>query len=315
MPLPRRISVALGAFGALAAIVLSMFLVTQFGDHLLALLSVCILLLLVVHTLRSEQQSRRIQRRLATVEQTARDSAAALERIEVSISDTSHKKGLIRELTKMSRRSFEQVQATINLFDMFEVNAYVPPMRVWAVSPDAVSLLIEELLDVRPTLAVECGSGTSTLWLALAAKQRGLDTRIVALDHEAEYAAKTNRLLEHHGVADIAVARVAPLVDVIDADGASQKWYDPATIEDLDDIGLLFVDGPPATVGPLARFPALPQLWSRLSPDASIVVDDMIRKDEQNVVDLWMQAHPELRREHYQTEKRTEILRRRPVNG
>ncbi|MDX6277626.1 MAG: hypothetical protein QOJ72_1754 [Nocardioidaceae bacterium] len=316
MPLPRRTSTALGVFGAFAAGVIALLLLTQVGDHPLALLCAGILLVLVAHTLRSEQQSRRIHRRLDSVERIARDarsSVAALDRIETSISDTSQKKGLIRELTKMSRRSFEQVQATINLFEMFEVDAYVPPMRVWAVSPDAVSLLVEEMLDVRPTLVVECGSGTSTMWLALAAKQRGLTTRIVALDHSAEYAAKTNRLLERHGVADIAVARVAPLVDVIGVDGTTQKWYDPAAIQDLDGIGLLFVDGPPATVGSLARFPALPHLWSKLTPAASIVMDDMIRKDEREIVDLWVQAHPELRREHYTTEKRTEILRRRPA--
>jgi predicted O-methyltransferase YrrM len=217
--------------------------------------------------------------------------------------------GLLREINAVSRRHFEQVQATINLFEMVDVEAAVPPMRLWAVSPDALLVLVQEMLIVKPSLVVECGSGVSTLWMALAIKQRGLDARVVALDHEQEYADKTSRMLRLHGVDDIASVRLAPLVDVASDDG-TQPWYDPAVTADLKDIGILFVDGPPGKTGQLARMPAIPQLWDRLAPRASVVVDDSIRQDEQSIVDRWLHLHPELVREHYDTEKGAEVLRR-----
>jgi hypothetical protein len=334
-----RVILAAGALGGALVIVLSALLVDPLGDHLLAVLVAAALVVVMAHTLRSEQQSRRLHRRLASLETmvradradlrtlrtelrpdtlrrrvgethlASRYSLARLRRLETSFTDP-RKAGLLREVSKVSRRDFEQVQATINLFAMVQVRAAVPPMRLWAVSPDALTLLLQEFLVSRPTLVVECGSGVSTLWMALTAKQHGIDTRIVALDHEAEYADKTNRMLEQHGVADIAMARLAPLVDVADDEGGSRLWYEPDALRDLDGIGLLFVDGPPASTGPLARMPALPQMWDKLGSRVSIVVDDMIRQDEQDIVARWTKTYPDLDVEHYDTEKGTEILRR-----
>lgn len=318
----RITKLAVLGIALLGSVALAVALVNEWGDQVLAAVGALVVVLLLAQTLRTEQQARRINSRLSTIEKNAHTQDRViskmakqtdwdfkrLKRIELGINDPK-KFGILRELNTVSRRQYEQVQATINLFAMIDIEAAVPPMRLWAVSPDALVLLVQEMLDVKPSLVVECGSGVSTLWMALAIKQRGLDTRIVALDHEAEYADKTNRLLRHHGVSDIAEARIAPLADVTSGDG-TQPWYDPAAIADLKEIGLLFVDGPPAATGELARLPAVPQLWDKLAETASIVVDDFIREDEQAMVDRWVEAHPELVREHFDTEKGTEILRR-----
>jgi predicted O-methyltransferase YrrM len=323
--LPRSTKLAIAGAAAVVAVVLAVVLVDAWGEQLLAALGAAIVVLLAAHTLRAEQQSRRLHQRLSALEKNVRSQTSAgrdlsfvrtrtdwsfkrLKRMEEGFKNPK-KFGLLREINSVSRRQYEQVQATVNLFAMVDVKAAVPPMRLWAVSPDALVLLVQEMLVVRPKLIVECGSGVSTLWLALAAKQHGLDTRIVALDHEEEYAGKTNRMLRLHGVDDVASARLAPLVDVPSGDD-KQPWYDPSVLTDLQDIGVLFVDGPPATTAPLSRLPAIPQLWDRLAPTASVVVDDFIREDEQIIVDRWVEAHPELSREHYDTEKGTEILRR-----
>lgn len=323
-------SAAVAGF-VLVAVLVAVLLADAWGRELLAGLGAATVALLTVHTLRAEQQHRRIVARVGRLEKSVRDvdrrvratrpdlkpietsvrrSLQRLERMDEGFKDPK-KFGLLREVNKISRRTFEQVQATINLFEMVDVEAAVPPMRGWAVSPDALALLVQEMLAVRPTLVVECGSGTSTLWLALAARQRGVDTRIVAIDHEEEYAEKTRRLLALHGVDDIAEVRLAPLVDV-EAAGRVQPWYDPAALEGLHDIGLLFVDGPPAVVGPLARIPAVRMMWERFAPTVSIVVDDTIRPDEVESVEAWTAEHPELHREGYDTEKGTIILRRGP---
>ena len=330
----RRKLLMIAALGSVGATVVSLVLVAFLNEYFLAVLGTAVVLILGAHALRSEQQSRRIlaagrgqqaqvrslssklqpaelaamRRSMANNELAAVDNAKALYRIDLGLRDAT-KPGLLRQINRVSRRSFEQVQATVNLFELVDVTAPVPPMRGWAVSPDALNILIQEFLAKRPRLVVECGSGVSTLWLALVAKKIGLDTRIVALDHDPVFAAKTNRLLEQHGVGDIASARIAPLVEVI-AGEATQAWYEPSALTDLDDIGLVFVDGPPAATGPLARYPALPLLWDKLSPGASIVLDDTIRQDELNIIAQWTESHPELSTESFDTEKGTHILRR-----
>ena len=64
-----------------------------------------------------------------------------------------------------------QQQALLNLFALVPVRDVIPPMGGWAASADVVSVLVGELLRIRPRLVVECGSGVSTLWTALAIEQ------------------------------------------------------------------------------------------------------------------------------------------------
>jgi predicted O-methyltransferase YrrM len=328
------------AVGMLVALAISVGLVALLGKYFLATVLTLTLCAVLALALRQEQRNRQIGRQLAQaasgqsrfraklfdqvrsqgkdiariqkvigVSQLAIvDTAKTLERLQVSFKDPT-RPGLLREVNRETKATFEQIQATINLFEMVDVTAPVPPMRGWAVSPDALNLLVQELMTVRPGLVVECGSGISTLWLGLMIKKLGLDARVVALDHDEEYVAKTNRMLAQHGVDGIATARHAPLTDVSTGAG-SQPWYDPAATEDLDGIGLLFVDGPPKPIAEMARMPALPVLWDKLAPQASIVLDDMIRQDEKEIVALWRQQHPELVAEDFRTEKGTCILRR-----
>ncbi|HJQ07405.1 MAG TPA: class I SAM-dependent methyltransferase [Nocardioides sp.] len=202
-----------------------------------------------------------------------------------------------------------QMQETIRLFTSFPVAAAVPPMGGWAASADLVGALVDEFLDRRPDLVVECGSGVSTLWLATAARQHSVPTRIVALEHDAHYAQQTRALLARHGLSDIAEVRHAPL-QVTDVGGTDHTWYSLSALQDLDGVGLLFVDGPPAALGEHARYPALPLLEDRLAARCSIVLDDMIREDEQEVAALWHERLPDLTRIDLRLEKGATILRR-----
>jgi hypothetical protein len=61
----------------------------------------------------------------------------------------------------------------------------------------------------------------------------------------------------------------------------------------------------------MARFPALPLLRERLSDRAVVVLDDLIRSDEQEIVSRWLTAYPELDDQRLKLEKGVAILRRR----
>ncbi len=70
------------------------------------------------------------------------------------------------------------------------------------------------------------------------------------------------------------------------------------------------MDGPPATTGHQARYPALPLLAGSLSPVATAVLDDLVVPDMQEVLRLWLDAYPDFSSEILPLEKQAAVLRR-----
>jgi len=214
-----------------------------------------------------------------------------------------------KEIKTELRQTFRQLEALQNLNAMLPAGDVLPTTRVWAASPDLLLVLVDLVIAERPSLVVECGSGASTLWLALTMRRFGIDGRIVALDHDPVFGARTRDFLARHGVSDLAKVRDAPL-ESFSLDGETYPWYARKAWEDLTGIDLLFVDGPPATTGHHARYPALPLLSTSLSPVATAVLDDLIVPDMQDVVRRWLDAHPDFSSEILPLEKRAAVLRR-----
>lgn len=203
-----------------------------------------------------------------------------------------------------------QLQAVVDLHHLVEIKHRLPPMGGWAASADFSVLMIQELIRVRPRTVVECGSGTTTLLLSLAVRQYGLPTRVVALEHLETIKAHTEETLRQHGVEDLAEVRLAPLSPV-SMPGHASPWYAEEVLADLDDIGLLVVDGPPATTGDRARFPAVPLLRDRMSARCVIVVDDLSRPADLEVAQSWSALLPEFEFEQLDTlQKHAGVFRR-----
>ena len=218
--------------------------------------------------------------------------------------------GLEKELKKEIRQTFRQLEALQNLSAVLPANDVLPATRVWAASPDLLLVLVDLVIAERPSLVVECGSGASTLWLALAMRRFGIDGRIIALDHDPVFGDKTRGLLARHDVADLAEVRDAPL-ESFSLTGETYSWYARRAWEDLKGIDLLFIDGPPAITGQQARYPALPLLSGSLSPAATAVLDDLVVPDMQKVLRLWLDAYPDFDSEILALEKQAAVLRRR----
>lgn len=208
------------------------------------------------------------------------------------------------------KQTFRQLEALNNLNAMLPAGDVMPASRGWAASPDLLLTLVDLVITERPALVVECGSGASTLWLALAMRRFGIDGRVIALEHDPDFGGKTRDFLARHNVSDLAEIRDAPL-ETHTLDGQAYSWYSRHAWEDLTGIGLLFVDGPPAATGPQARYPALPLLSGSLSPAATIVLDDLIVPDMQKVLRLWLDAYPDLGSEILPLEKQAAVLRKR----
>ena len=217
--------------------------------------------------------------------------------------------GLDKEIKKEIRQTFRQLEALQNLSAVLPVSDVLPATRVWAASPDLLVVLVDLVITERPSLVVECGSGASTLWLALAMRRFKIDGRIIALEHDAVFGGKTRDFLARHDVGDLAEVRDAPL-ESFSLDGETYSWYARRAWEDLTGIDLLFVDGPPATTGHQARYPALPLLRGSLSPVATVVLDDLVVQDMQKVLGLWLDAYPDFGSEILPLEKQAAVLRR-----
>jgi predicted O-methyltransferase YrrM len=210
---------------------------------------------------------------------------------------------------KEIKHTFRQLEALHNLNAMLPTTEVLPASRGWAASPDLLLVLIDQVITGRPSLIVECGSGASTLWLALAIRRFGIDARVVALDHDPVFAGKTRDFLVRHGVGDLAEVRDAPLENFT-LGGEIYAWYTRAAWEDLTGIDLLFVDGPPEATGHQARYPALPLLNEALSPAAVVVLDDLVVPDMQKVLRLWLDTYPDFGSETLALEKQAAVLRR-----
>ena len=250
------------------------------------------LLLLIRHSLDLASRIGNLAGETTRTLDTARRAEAGIGKVQAEIKHT-----------------FRQLEALQNLNAMLPVNAVVPATRGWAASPDLLVVLVDLVITERPSLVVECGSGASTLWLALAMRRSRIDGRIIALDHDPVFGGKTRDLLARHDVLDIAEVRDAPL-ESFSLDGQTYSWYARRAWEDLAGIDLLFVDGPPANTGHQARYPALPLLGGSLSPVATAVLDDLIVPDMQKVLRLWIDAYPDFGSEILPLEKQAAILRR-----
>jgi len=157
----------------------------------------------------------------------------------------------------------------------------------WAMDAHLAETIARLLLQERPQLVVECGSGASTLLVASCLEKLGSDRRIIALDHKQKYADITRSLLKQHDLNERGKVLTAPL-EPWQLNGRTLPWYG-LDLDVLPDqkIDMLVVDGPPGESGPQARYPVVPALRERLSNECIIVLDDGDRSDEREAAYQW----------------------------
>jgi predicted O-methyltransferase YrrM len=169
----------------------------------------------------------------------------------------------------------------------------LPGLGDWAVTPATLLTMLEEVYRRSgPVTVLECGSGSSTAFLALALRERGQGGRVVALESDSVFAEVTRERLRGFDIDDVATVVDAPLVDVV-VPGREEPalWFDLAGLPpDLPPVDLLFVDGPVGGSSSQARHPAFPLLASRLAPGAMVVLDDTDRADEQAILRQWLES-------------------------
>ncbi|GAA3151694.1 hypothetical protein GCM10010466_48470 [Planomonospora alba] len=205
--------------------------------------------------------------------------------------------GRCRSLERAVRDTYAQTEAFVDLRAFIRPRAPLPPLVGWAAPADALRPMIEWILRVKPKTIVECGSGSSSVWLGYIAEQTG--STVVALEHDPQYAEESRALVRAHGLSSVVDVRLAPL-EQWESGGESWRWYSREALADLVEVGLLFVDGPPGATGPTARYPALPLLLPYCAEQVAVFLDDAGRTDETAVSDRWAEEFPQFTRSKYQ---------------
>lgn len=205
---------------------------------------------------------------------------------------------------------FRQTESLIALYHLLDnIRQPLPPLRLWAISPDFATLMAGTILREKPTLIVELGSGSSTLISAYSLEKVG-GGQVIAFDDEEEFVEKSRKNLTLHGFTDQAKVIYAPVQETM-VDGTAYSWYTSDELSALGEIDLLIVDGPAEKPGKLVRYPALPMLFDRLSDNALILVDDYLRDDEHKMVNEWLEKFSLEVVETLANEKGAAVLRKR----
>lgn len=237
---------------------------------------------------RGQQERKRLSNELNQLQADLRKQGSSvadrLARVDRNAATTSKRVGRFESI--VDRLPSEAANLVRFQSELVEELVSMPALGGYAATAPTIIHLVETVLaDARPPVVLECGSGTSTVWLAAAMRRRG-DGRVVALEHDAGYAEQTRRDLAKHGLENVATVAHAPLIECTTTAGTA-PWYDVNALGDLSGITLLFVDGPPGATAPHARRPAFELLVDRLAEDAIVVLDDTHRDEEREIVEAW----------------------------
>ncbi|HEX5576766.1 MAG TPA: class I SAM-dependent methyltransferase [Gemmatimonadaceae bacterium] len=212
----------------------------------------------------------------------------------------------VSRLKNEAVNDFRQVESLFYVTSLLRPDPPLPDTRDGAASPDFLKKILELMAERRPALVVEAGSGVSTLVIAYNLKRLG-GGRVVALEHDPAFAKTARDWIRLHRLEDYASVIDAPLGA---ASTNGQPWYDTSALNLEAPIEMLIIDGPPATIGQMARYPALPVLHDRLAANCVLLMDDGNREDERLTAERWTTEFPEFSAEFLYLEKGAYLLRR-----
>lgn len=195
-----------------------------------------------------------------------------------------------RQMKEALGKVRSESQAVPAMYTFLQPDKPLPEFGPYTLSARKTTGLMELVLDEKPGMIVELGSGVSTLISAYCLKKNGKG-KLISFEHEKKFAEYTEENIRNHGLSDYVEVIHAPLVDV-ETDGHVYQWYQIDRDRIKDNIDLLFIDGPVGREQRNARYPALPMLRDKLNPGAVILLDDANREDEKAICKMWMQENP-----------------------
>lgn len=126
---------------------------------------------------------------------------------------------------------------------------------------------------------LECGSGLSTLLLAVTAGRQG--HRVHTFEHDSSVHGKLLQLVERYQLENVTVHH-APIRSY-----GSFDWYEIPAGCDSDDFQLVICDGPARHLTDSGRYGLFPVMRERLHPHCRVIMDDSNRSLERHVIGRW----------------------------
>jgi hypothetical protein len=198
-----------------------------------------------------------------------------------------------------------QLEAYLNLHSILSGGFELPPMHGWPISPDFALLLVRQVQHNHYDLIIEFGSGTSTVLMAEALSKKtpnaSRHSKCLVFEHLESYFDQTHAQLTQRQLEAVVQLHLTPLQPYEASDGRTYPYYDCHSVlaqfaQALPQSAkvLVLVDGPPASTGEHARWPAFEVVTTSLasaSVDLTLdfLLDDYIRQDEQEIAASWEQ--------------------------
>lgn len=203
---------------------------------------------------------------------------------------------------KELKKSVKQLEAFLNIQEVLRTGLALPSMHDWPVSPDFAMYLIGMINKNKYNYILEFGSGSSTIIIARALKKLAIDNNLahevrqVSFEHLEYYHEKTYSELCQANLEKSVSLELAPLEPYEFSDGNVYNYYNcreyllemfKSSCDESAKV-LIIVDGPPATTGKWARYPALPIVLETLPHcEVHFVLDDYYRKEEKELIEEW----------------------------
>ncbi|MEM9139074.1 MAG: hypothetical protein AAGB15_04530 [Pseudomonadota bacterium] len=167
---------------------------------------------------------------------------------------------------------------------------------------DVLALLLDHIDQHRPRTIVQLGGSMAAPLMALAA---GPDVDLTVVESCGRTARITRRMLQASG------AEAAVLETELQPYDKHNLWYARSVTGQLPHrIDLLFIDGPGHFAGRMPRWAAGPELFSRLAPSGTVVLDDGRRVKEKKTLKSWAEEFPDLCQTATKTSSGAVVLRR-----
>jgi len=178
---------------------------------------------------------------------------------------------------------YKQISSFIDLKDIIGPNVPMGPLRGWALSPDALLIVLRDITERPSPRVVEFGSGESTIAIAAALKRRG-DGTLTSFEHNEKFSRNIAERLRRADLASHVDLRVIPLRHYKGT--ASVPSFDSYDLSDQDiEFDVAIVDGPINILGSVTRSVPLEWAVSRLRRNGTIYLDDASREGERAAVE------------------------------
>lgn len=165
------------------------------------------------------------------------------------------------------------------------------PWSSSAMRPSGLVKVINEIIINQRKAIVECGGGISTFLIAKVIKENS--GKLYTIEHDKNWSIFLQDLLKKHDLMENVKVIYAPLVETKYLFSEEKvSWYEESIIHnELKDkkIDFLIIDGPPAFYpkNEYSRYPAVPFFWDYLAEDHAILIDDIDRRGEREIISRW----------------------------